>query len=401
MNIFYKVVFSISILFLNGSSCENRIFLPGDLGKVSEAILVKCSPFEDQDHSCLVLNNPIKQQLRVFDITENQYLLAPIGYFPLAIKTGDYTARLASHSELPFVFALDSPSGDIFVTSLKYASHKQSFATPWRIATEKNAQAIEMFQDSSKVFWAAVALPENKLKLIPIDPSSGTKLASIDSKKIDLPFSPDHIKASPDARYLVITKGNENTVAIIDANDLTKEIVTVDTQRKNSRIVTGGFDFGSGPEPLAVVLGQDSPTASLITLNDAKQIATVDFASNAIRAYFPNNKSEVCCKNIKRWFAVATQRGKLMYIHLDKLKKDDLSQVLEKTQVELKGAKSIGKDAALPSAIVGGEVLIKNSSIDNETEKITLARKMFFTFETGVIARTDEGSSTIKLLGSS
>lgn len=80
--------------------------MPGQLGQITDAVVAPCKPYKSTEntHQCLFLANPYQAAVKVFDITDNQFVLSPIGYFPLVIKAGTAPYLLVNSNENVLVF---------------------------------------------------------------------------------------------------------------------------------------------------------------------------------------------------------------------------------------------------------------------------------------------------------
>ena len=105
------------LIFIVVSSCDgNDPVLSGDLTQVKDATLFEYTTKNGDKHSAIAFLDGKSEAVKYFDITENQYIIAPNGFSLLMTPVGRATKIAASKN---FLFALNA--GENTVTVIRIA----------------------------------------------------------------------------------------------------------------------------------------------------------------------------------------------------------------------------------------------------------------------------------------
>ena len=386
---------------------DNNPILLGSNYEISDAALVECEPYLKADpadptggkHTCLITTNPYKGILRVFDVTDNQFVLAPIGYLPLAVLLRSSPEKVASIDGSPWVAVLDSLDSLVRIvpstnTPLAFSSPTQSF-----VIKKPGASQLLLAKVQGKV-QAFVVLPEAQIQVAVLDPKTGAMLADPTVTvlhKLTKSGEIIDISIDPGGDYLWVAGETQAVVLDLKLNSWSETVLPPDPKKPGaiSKIVSGRKDLGSGPVPMALALSQDASRAFLYGA-DAAFLGGVDLTGKPAAAYIPAGKSDTCCNGENTWAAVLTTLGDVQYLLLDKIVADAKEESEKTFGKVLHLATQTGvlpKNVANTYKLLGGEVVtspLSSSSVGGVN--LICPRRMFFAFS-GYLGSFCEGSS--------
>jgi hypothetical protein len=243
-------------------SCDQE-FEParGNLDRLSDVVLVTPPGQDEPAHTFAILANPEIEQLRIFDTFDANFVRGPNLFFPLAIRTGPSTRRLAATPERPTrVFALDGANDEILVVRTVDEDEGEAFTVADRFSTGRapaDLAARPRGEDGLDLF---VALPD--AGAVEVLDESGATVATI-----ALPDGarPARLDVDPTGDAVIVTDGALSAVHIIRADDRALDR-SLEVGGPTLELDTGVVDVGDGLAPVAVVLRQDAAEAVALRL---------------------------------------------------------------------------------------------------------------------------------------
>ncbi|MDA0712886.1 MAG: hypothetical protein O2897_02740 [bacterium] len=346
-----KIVFiALAVLLLQGSQCGNEGTFPGNLGQVSDAAVVNCDAYpgeESKNHQCLVLASafPEKGFLRVFDITDNQFILAPIAYFPLAVQVPLPFSlciilipfRLAANKKIDDqVFVLDALTKNVHVVPTKNNGSDSSFES------DKANAGLVFF--SKPDFITALKTDTQKL-LIGVSSTGlstsqvydlGTKIINTlnwssglgESRVNDLVF--DQTTVDQYERWNLYAATDKGISRLNFKNDKVTDWKTEDSIAKvvvgNATINLPGDGDDSVSRTVVMALSQTNKKALIYILKNSdgnlynQNPFEVELVGIPLAGYVHAESDKCCGKDYTgSWSAVLTASGSLQYIKLQNL----------------------------------------------------------------------------------
>ena len=342
---------------LQGSTClDNKNVLQVNIYEMADAAFMKCNPYLQTaaDHDCLLISNPQKRILRVFDATENQFILSPIGYSSLAVPVGSTPTSISTSKNKTFV--LDVINADIYSIETK----------------NQNGQAAFRKTDVTKAF--KVPTGANRIFLT----SSSELLIQVGANQIyrtnnqltawfTSSSTINHIAIDPQLKQLAI--GTDTGFLLVDVASTAP--TKVDVGGAIQRVAIG--------DNFALALMRDTNAVVVIQNNNIVGKATV--SGRPLAAYIPqgneDERNTSPANNKNPWAAILTASGDLQYIDLVTMKATDPASVSSKV------VGVAGNSLGYPIKILGATIDNKRkmflvysrfigSLIEGETEKIDL-----------------------------
>ncbi len=282
-----KILLVLGLLVLSaGSSClDSNTVLPGHLGQITDGVTVPCRPYpkNPKNHQCLLLANPYQGLARVFDMTDNQYVLSPIGYLPLAVRMGIFPQRLSSSAGR--VFALDSASRAIYEIP-------GSFVSPLKTVFKALNYTPDQFVVVSEKM-ALVSDIQGNLYQEPLPTGNSVIVANVSGvSQIGLDLT---------AKYVWVLSGGSLRRAAVDTLQF-------------SEIASGGINVVIMNGTQAWVARSDKT----FSLHDSslQNTPSVLLEAPGVAIYLPQSVSGTpakCCQGKENWVAVLMANGKLRY----------------------------------------------------------------------------------------
>jgi hypothetical protein len=381
------LILILAATMLQGSTCRDSDFIfPGNIDSVSDAALIDCDAYLDeksQGHTCLLLTNPFKKSLRVFDITDNQFILAPIGYFPLAISVGQIPMRIATLPQLNLgkAFVLDTELGQIFPVFTRNKEKTPSFTSPQLaegITVPAGSQHIALAK-SEDTLWAFVASSgSNQVEKLSLDSTkTRTQISVTSTVNVLLIDTDSNLWIATDKEISVFSPQSmySNSIASIQTGAAVSKIVTgkITTNEKKEIIVALALLKNEKKVLLLKFEG-----GSLLPLGEATLVGT------PLVGYIPEGTRENCCNNsMEPWAAVLTDSGHMQYLNLQAIidKRIERDKIGATILVSEKANVSSSKTAN-PIAIIGATQKEANNA--NQ-------RKMFLIYS-NLILSINEGN---------
>lgn len=200
----------------SGSSClDSQTVLPGQLGSITDAVVAPCTPYTStQDtHQCLFLSDLDHRAIKVFDISDNQFVLSPIGYFPLLIKAGQAPYLLANINGQVLIFdqieqqTYEIPAG-FTKAQVTQNAWPQSTCTP-APKNLNNALVTQVTCDASgKTLWTL------NNKTLVLDPGNGVLMTTQLDANAAAVYLPSSLPGTPST----CCNGEANWVAALLMN---------------------------------------------------------------------------------------------------------------------------------------------------------------------------------------
>jgi hypothetical protein len=327
----------------SGSSClDSQTVLPGQIGVISDAAVVPCKPYKptDDTHQCLILTNPYQAALKVFDISDNQFVLSPVAYFPLVIKVG---------------------------------------LTPNKIVVAKG-QIFTLDPSDKKIYIIPGDFKSPVTQTLPEPTKSNTAFAiTIDSAGKPTPHLSEsgdtNVLATPDQAYLLRTNGASLTIE------------TLGTGLKTPVTLPSSIASITADSTRALV-GLTDKTLIFVNLADGK-LGTPSKALSAIPAavYLPTSLAgtpSTCCNSEEQWVAALAMDGTLQYWPYaeGKFKAPQI--------IDIQLVTGIGSFA------LTNPIKLLGATVENPGQDGLSCNRRLFLIYSGSIFNTCEGNSNIK-----
>lgn len=395
-------------LLLGGNCSENTPVVSPQLEQMSSAALVTCDPYLPkadlpalQLRTCLVLANPLRSVLRVFDVSEGKYLLAPIGYSPLAVRVDGMTSQLVSFentdTNIGLVFALDTNSWAVSPLNARNVGSTVSFSSAQALAKLEPTKRPHRIHSAPDVLGNPQVLltfeDDASLQLTPFDTSGLTFGASQNLPAVLVGETLDSsydavsgllaqvVRVSPTTNSIVVRQvvGGSATYTINNVSDVGSVKVAIG-QMKTDDILA----------PHLLIMKQDTPKLRAIRLNTTTFQGDTDneitLAASVKAAYFPSGVGkESCCGGATDWLSVGTQAGLVYYLTSADLVSTDANRVFRSVDIgKAAGATNLVQIIGGDVRVLTGEQAVKNKHV--------CPRQMFFVFGSGAVAAICEGN---------
>lgn len=359
----------------SGSSClDSQTILSGQIGAITDATTVSCKPYSttETDHQCLLLANPYLNAVKVFDITDNQFVLSPIAYYPLAIKVGVSPGQIATVKGR--IFTLDSVAKSINEIPASFISPLNNTETLIGIS----GNFFALLEDSQKQIWSFISSSDNNIKVQVLGQTTSIDLA--------LTCSPKFMQLDPSNTYLVAAC--EDKLFIMPTQALLKQPIPdpLPVPGIAANIKSIALD-----SKLALLGLEDS---TLIVVDLATQTldstAPAKLKANAKAVYIPSSlpgTPSTCCNGEKNWVGALLTDGTLQYWpYANKTFSDvKLSQITDLVLTTGTGSFTLTD----PLKLIGAQVQNQNQ------DGLSCERRLFLIYS-GAIFNTCEGTSNIK-----
>ena len=349
----------------SGSSClDNQTVLTGQLGQITDVQALPCVPYPTQaeTHACLLLSNPYQGTIKIFDASDNQFVLSPIGYFSLVIEVGQspYQMAVINHR----IFTLDPIAQAIY----EVPSH---FISPITKPLKK--------LDFSPQLFALATNTEGQIIAYVSQTGSLSQLSlETDSPPVSLPLSGEitQLQVTPDQKYLLV--GIEKQLFILDPQSTD----TLHTVSLTASITSMSSDATQ------ILLGLSDKTLVVLDLQTGRtQIQSPALEEVASAVYLPSTLSgtpSTCCNGEPNWVAALLMNGKLQYWPY--------------ANQQFKAPQNI--DIALTTGVADFTLtnplgLVGVSVNHPKQDGLSCERRLFLVYE-GIILNTCEGSSGLK-----
>lgn len=341
--------------------------------------MVTCKPYAqtENDHQCLLLASPYQAAVRVFDVTDNQFVLSPIAYFPLVIQVGEEPHKIATidQGSGPRIFTLDPVAKAIYEIP-------SNFISPIKTITKD-------LGFSANDFVLATG-PDGKIVAFVLQSDTGITEVALEGQTLETPFSftgpVNHFQINPTATYLLVTNG--------------PQLIVVYLKGPAPKITPVNPAF-----PASIASITSDATKALVALSD-KTLMMVDLATATIESTLPTELKDklttaaaalylpgslpgepsTCCNGESNWVAALFQDGTLQYFPYDRenkiFKTPQVIDILLATGV---GSLTLTK----PTKLLGASVL------NPPRDGLGCERRLFLIY-LGSIFNTCEGNSNIK-----
>lgn len=282
------------LLLASGSSClDNQTILPGQLGQISDAVLTPCNPYQEQGvtHQCLILANPYLNSLKIFDATDNQFVLSPIGYFPLVLQAGNTPYWLATQNNR--TFSLDPVL-------------KQIFEIPGKFISPVITPILNIDFSPSHFTIAINASNQVTAFLAKTEPSSNALVQMPGGQAIQFNAPIEHLQLTGDQKSILVVEGLN--FHVIDASSFTIS--------KTLSMPVSVRHISQSPGKVGIAL--TNKTVSVIDQTSWSIEATsAQLEANPAAIYFPSSlpgKINTCCNGQPGWLGVLLVNGKLLFM---------------------------------------------------------------------------------------
>ncbi|MEI6790759.1 MAG: hypothetical protein WCK42_06230 [Myxococcaceae bacterium] len=340
--------------------------MPGQLGQITDTALVSCVPYAKTEgtHQCLLLANPYQGVARIFDATDNQFILSPIGYFPLVVQVGQAPNKIATINNR--IFTLDPINKAIYEIPTSFVSpvtnifNQLDFSpNDFVLTLDTNKKIIAYVSQTDSL--SKIALETNDTPIIPF----------ITKTKID------HLQISQNQKYLLVATGTDLVIV-----DLQKSAPNVVVDLKGASVASMTSDNDK------VLLGLTDKTLVVIDLTTQKIVATSPvLEETAAAVYLPSTlpgTPNPCCNGLTEWVGALLMNGKLQYWPY--------------ANQEFKTPQTVDLvlTAGVSSFTLTNPIQLLGVQVENqEQDGLSCERRLFLVYS-GAIFNTCEGTSGIK-----
>lgn len=236
-----------------GAFCAQDVPQPsGNLEELADALLMTPPVASGPRRSYLVLANPEIETLRIYDTYDGSFLSGPNVYFPLSMRTGPSTRKLAAtHADSTRFFALDSSLGSVWMA--RTVDEGTSAAWTWLAEIETGPLPSGLaVQKRENRFRLYVALPgEHAIQILEVD-EQGEDRAEIARVDLGDAAHPHVVTLEPSGRSLLVADAASERLVLIDTTTLAPTIVTLPAAANG--IAAGRLELGEELVSVALVL---------------------------------------------------------------------------------------------------------------------------------------------------
>jgi hypothetical protein len=409
----------LAVFFLMGSNCsQSPQFLSTQLDHISAASLVTCDPYGKPEgapalsqRTCLVIANPFNPFLRVYDVSQIQFLLSPTGYSRLAVRANGMTTQLSSYdtTDNAFVFALDANLRKVATINARNSvngSDSFSGALPGLLALEDKPlktfvanpkgpgapQMLAIYRDGTiqtSLYDVVVS------RFGALDPQPTSLVATVADAVYD---------ADTGLVALLTTANGQNDVVIrkaVDANPNTATLTLANVG--NVKLGLGLFKSTATAMPHVLLMKQDEARLRTVRFDATTLVSgpgddnTIKLSDVVVAAYIPTGADKQALANgTKDWVSVGADDGTFFY-----LPTIDLFSTADKIfTTTLSVAKTVNMPPKALSGltqILGGDVIVLGAG-EAPKDRAVCFRQMFFVFSSGFASSICEGNLNLPTL---
>ena len=335
------------------------------MGQITDAAVFSCVPYTQTTgaHQCLILTNPYQGTAKIFDVTDNQFVLSPIGYFPLVVKVGQAPSKMAAINNR--IFTLDPVAQAIYEIPTSFVSPFSNNPIPVGFSANDFALAT----DAQGKIVAFVSRTEGLTQIA----LEGQALP----QGFSLPGPIDLFEINLTRSFLLVAHGT--TLTVVD-------LLHADAQKTLSLTASVASMTSDSTKAL---LALTDKTLIMVDLANAKIESTAPAKLDAIAGavYLPSNlpgTPSTCCNGEASWVGALLMNGTLQYWPY-------ANQTFKTPQsVDIVLTTGVGSFALTnPTKLLGGDV--QNPVQDG----LSCERRLFLIYS-GSIFNTCEGNSNIK-----
>lgn len=343
---------ALSVVAIASTSCtQTAVSTSNNLEKPSDVVLIRApSPDGSQEHSYVVVSNPDIEQLRILDLSTGTFLVAPNGYFPLSVRVGPATRRLASAAG--HVFALDSVEGKVYVIRTAEDAQGPAFSVVETFAVPRAAAgmaAVTRSDDPNHALVFVTVPDTGTIQCFDVDTATGTVTATA-AATLKNGLRPSEITVAVDENLVLVTDSARGTITglrISDAQTALAEAVTagetglwpilqiIDASGPLSRISTGYLPINGSVVPVAAAIRRDASEVTLWRIDGGDEqpfqiVGRLALPASPLTLYIPDQRPEssvispgACCSTFEEeqestsWFAVTSASGSIYYVHVN------------------------------------------------------------------------------------
>lgn len=379
-------LFSILLVSLFMNCVDDKPYLEGHIRRAADAVMTSCDPYNRGDnHTCIIYSSAFREKLFIYDATTEEMVLAPIGYWPLAVKVGASTHDLAAvkngDNKFPFMFALDHAIPGLFLVRTFPSADKteSSFSTPKLIQLERKSYKLAAFAHTSMVVVILSNPNDGSIDILSFDKTTGAEKGP--RKYIKIGSRPSHIEIDEKSQKAVISDETSQDIFVLDLKTIDKamagqeevNIVSLNISMNSGGLFLSTRDFGLGMNSYIVALNSAENEIKLVNLTESKVEASLRLKERPMSVYFPDNKSETCCGGEKNWIAVAGIKGNLYYLGVKK--SGTVLSLSELAVADMTSKRNMSLNLLHVRKLLGGSVMV-DASVKREVH-CPNNRKMF------------------------
>lgn len=410
-----KTLCSLALVGTFAVSCSNNTpVLSTQLDHVVSGALLSCDPYPQESgepvedpHTCLVLSNPLLPLLRVYNASQREFLLAPLGYSPLAVRLDGLTIKTASFDApgRSYAFTLDANASTVSAINARNGKD----ATP-SFSVAHPLPKAQLLKRSTNLFVVDPKSADSISLLIIAEDGSvqKTKYQESEKKFDDVVFLGPALGMTvldsaydPFSKLLALLVSSEGKTKVVvrkvsdDAQLLSATPYPVqDADLGNVKMAIGTMNTNGKDAPHLFLMKQDLAELRTIRL-DLESPAldnTIKLNASVTKAYFPEgpNKEACCDGREKNWMTVASNDGAVYFLSDNDLTDKDASKKHAARLSFSKRGATTDYGVSELEQIVGGDVRILRG--DKAPKDVYVCpRQMFFIFASGYVGAICEG----------
>lgn len=294
------------IILLTNLGCDkDKNFLTGYLKNTRDVIYTDCDPYKEQkEQTCAIFAT--NNGLRIYNSTDDEFVLGPTGYFPLKINTGSFNhlANVISiNAQAKFFIAADELTKNLFVISssdLKL-SHKP-------IVLNDIPSSIAAFLDNSFINVVISYKEKNFIDILKINPQNN----HIDeTKQIILKDTVNKVIIDDKALQIVVSHESANYLSVLSVKN------NYNIQQINLGFACDNISLGYQNNQLyALVFKTHAKKIALVNITNKNLIETKELDNMLTAGYLASDTSSQC-QNNKQWFLLADNKANIHYFSFD------------------------------------------------------------------------------------
>ena len=318
-----------------GAFCAQEVPQPtGNLDELADALLIRPPAASGPQRSYVVLANPEVESLRIYDAFDGSFLSGPNVYFPLSMRTGPSTRKLAAASgDGTRFFALDSSLGSIRMARTLAEGEASAWTWVGDIPTDPAPSAMAV-QKLGDLFRLYVALPQSgTIQVLEVD-EEGQNRTEITRIELADGAAPHALRLEPSERALIVADAAAALVHFVDTASWAQSTLPLPAAAND--ISTGRLTLEGNLVSVALVLLREGNRVFALRMDfdedDVMQtnpLGSVRLPALPATAFVPDialNETEqpLCCEDLPDHLSasaniatIASVEGDLFYAEIE------------------------------------------------------------------------------------
>ena len=295
-----RLLLCVAVLLTFLACDKDKNFLAGYLTNTRDAIYINCDPYKEQkNHTCTVFATD--NGLRIYNNTDDEFVLGPTGYFPLKINTGNFnhlSEVISANKKANFFVAADEISKSLFIISTT------DFKRPDKsINLPHTPSSVTAFSSDNSVINVAVSYnSKNFIDLFSINISNNNS----SKKTIVFESVPTTIKIDEKAFYLVASHEQNDFISVLS-------LASEKIQKINIGFASNRISIGYQDNQLYALAFKDyANKIALVNIDNKSLVATKNVENLLLAAYLPSGVFNKC-QNHEKWFLIADNKSNINY----------------------------------------------------------------------------------------